>query len=386
MKSNRRILLAVSALLAGSVLLGTRAEAQHYSQDDLLSDQPGGVPFTDPNLVNPWGLARSTISGWFSANNRTGTATVHSGGTGESGPLVVSIPPLPGRTGHGSPTAAVFNGTDAFALVAGIPARVMFVTEDGTISGFNLNVDATHAVLKVVSPGASYTGAAIALRGGSAFLYVANFADGRIEVFDSAFNRVQPPALAGAAGSRHPAGNPQGERLPRDHFLDDQVPPDFAPFNVQNVGGDLYVTFAKKDAVTGVAAGPGLGYVDVFSPGGQLLRRLEHGPWLDAPWGIALASGDFGSFSHNLLVGQFGSGEIAAYDAATGAFLGKLLKSTGEEPLVVDGLRALSFGSGLTSSGPANFLFFAAGVDNESHGLFGLLAPVAEEQLLGNGS
>ena len=303
-----RVVLSVRfALLAGCVLLGARAEAQHYTQTNVVSNQPGAAVM-DANLVNPWGLSRSSTSPWWVANNGTGTSTLYNGNTGAAAALIVTIPPAPGSSDPGVPTGTVFNGTTAFQLTPGSAARFLFVTEDGTISGWNPAVDATHAIVKVTSPGAVYKGVAIASRGGAWFLYVTNFARRRIEVF---------------------------------------------------------------------------GYVDVFSPSGRLLRRLQHGPWLNGPWGLALAPGDFGAFSHNLLVGQFGSGEIAAYDVATGAFLGEM-RDTSDHVLEIEGLWALAFGNG-ASAGPLNTLFFTAGINDEEDGLFGTLTAVTAEQLLGNG-
>jgi uncharacterized protein (TIGR03118 family) len=159
------------------------------------------------------------------------------------------------------------------------------------------------------------------------------------------------------------------------------VPHGFAPFNVQNIGGDIYVTFAKQDSAKhDEVDGPGLGYVEVFSPWGQLLRRLQHGSWLNGPWGLAMAPGDFGVYSHDLLVGQFGSGNIAVYDPVTGMFKGLLMDSS-NNPIMIDGLWGLSFAGGGTS-GPATTLYFTAGSDSEAHGLFGTLTPV--ENTAGN--
>lgn len=293
----------------------------------------------------------------------------------------MTIPPAPGSSDPGVPTGTVFNGTTAFPLTPGNAARFLFVTEDGTISGWNPAVDPTNAIIKVTTKDAVYKGVAIASRGGDWFLYVTNFAKRRIEVFDSSFQRVH----LGDDDHHHFSDNHDGDRHDGERFQDDRIPRSFSPFNVQNIGGDLYVTFAKRDPATNDdVAGPGFGYVDVFSPSGRLLRRLEHGPWLNAPWGLALAPGEFGAFTHNLLVGQFGSGEIAAYDVATGAFLGKVLKETGTEPLTIEGLWALGFGNGV-GAGPLNTLFFTAGIEDETHGLFGSLTAVSGEQPLGNG-
>jgi uncharacterized protein (TIGR03118 family) len=379
MSIEKRSALSVRlALVAGCLLVGARANAQHYTQTPLVSDQPGAL-VTDPNLVNPWGLSRSSTSPWWVADNGMGTSTVYNGTTGALA-LTVSIPSASG-TDPGVPTGTVFNGTKVFELAPNMPALFLFVTEDGTISGWNRNVDATHAVIKAKDPDAVYKGAAIASWRGSWYLYVTNFAKQRIDVFDSSFQPVH------VGGDDHNAlRNDHGEDGHHDggRFRDDRIPRSFSPFNVWNIGGDLYVTFAKRDPATNDdVKGPGFGYVDVFSSSGRLLRRLDHGPWLNAPWGLALAPGDFGAFSHNLLVGQFGSGQVAAYDVATGAFLG-LMRDKADQVLTIDGLWALSFGNG-AGAGPLNTLFFTAGIDDESHGLFGTLTPDPAEVLLGNG-
>jgi len=165
-----------------------------------------------------------------------------------------------------------------------------------------------------------------------------------------------------------------------DAFTDERIPRGFAPFNVQDIGGNLYVAFAEQDSQKhDEVDGAGLGYVDVFSPTGTLLRRLQSGWWFNAPWGIAQASGDFGAYSHDILIGQFGSGQILAFDPVTGRYKGNLLNASGA-PIAIDGLWGLSFGSG-TGSGAANALYFAAGSDGEQHGLFGTITAV--ENVLG---
>jgi uncharacterized protein (TIGR03118 family) len=186
------------------------------------------------------------------------------------------------------------------------------------------------------------------------FLYVADFRKGRVDVFDTNFHRV-----------------PMGEEA----FDDDRIPRNFAPFNIQNIGGNLYVAFAAQDdAKHDEVDGAGLGYVDVFSPTGRLLRRLQPGPWFNAPWGMAQASSDFGAYSHDILVGQFGSGQILVFNPVNGHYIGKLVSST-NAPIAIDGLWGLAFGSG-GGSGPANSLFFTAGPGGEQHGLFGTITAV----------
>jgi uncharacterized protein (TIGR03118 family) len=353
---------------------GVPAEAQQYKRTDLVSDLAGASSL-DANLVNPWGLSRSSTSPWWVSDNGTGLSTLYTG-TGTINSLVVTIPPAAGGT-TGVPTGTVFNGTTDFKLPNGNPARFLFVAEDGTISGWN---GGTQAVVVSTNPAAVYKGAAIATRDGAPYLYVANFSQRRIDVFDTSFHRV---------GSGHGSGHDslQGSRgdrdSSRDSFRDERVPRGFAPFNVQNIGGSLYVAFAKVDAEgKDEVQGAGLGYVDVFSPSGMLLRRFEHGPWLNAPWGLALAPGDFGAFSHNLLVGQFGSGGVAVYDVSSGRFVGMMQDDKGAQ-LSIDGLWALSFGNGATA-GPLNTLYFTAGIQDESHGLLGSLTPVSAAPF-GNG-
>jgi len=280
--------------------------------------------------------------------------------------LIVTITPAPGASGGGTPTGTVFNGTSDFALPAGGPARFLFVAEDGSISGWN---GGTATVVVSTQPKSSYKGVAIASFNGANYLYVVNASKKRIDVFDTHFQRVE-------------LGRERfGDR--EDAFEDERIPRSFSPFNVQNIGDNLYVAYAKLDPATNdPIAGPGLGFVDVFTPGGRLVQRLEHGDWLNAPWGLVLASGDFGAFSHHVLVGQFKSGEIAAY-TATGHFVGKV-RNASDEVLSIDGLWALSFGNG-ARAGLATTLYFTAGPQDEAHGLFGTLTPVPAELQLGNG-
>ncbi|HVU47927.1 MAG TPA: TIGR03118 family protein [Terracidiphilus sp.] len=339
--------------------------AQQYKVTGLVSDQSGAANATDPNLVNPWGLSRSSTSPWWISDNGTGLSTLYDG-TGAAKPLVVTVPTGdPNVSSTGTPTGTLFNGSTGFALTNGKPASFLFVTEDGTISGWN---GGASAVIMINTKSASvFKGAAFAtLRipygSSSTFLYVADFRKDRVEVYDSSFNHV-----------------PLIEGLFRDEFL----PRGYAPFNIQNIGGELYVAFAKQDAQKhDEVDGPGKGYIDVFSPFGFLLRRLQHGPWLNGPWGLAMAPGDFGIYSHDLLVGQFGSGNIAVYDPVTGQFK-DLLRDANNNPIAIDGLWGISFASGSTTgSGPATTLYFAAGSDGEQHGLFGTITPI--QNTLGN--
>jgi uncharacterized protein (TIGR03118 family) len=340
---------------------------QHYTQTNLVSDLPGMAAATDPNLVNPWGISRSSGSPWWVSDNGMGVATLYLG-TGAAVPLVVTIPPSSVNKGQmGTPTGQIFNGTTGFKLSNGNPALFIFATEDGTVSAWNPG-QMTTAAIKVDAKGASvFKGLAIAtldnpIVGPTYFLYAADFRKGQVAVWDSSFNKISLGPIA---------------------FKDPLVPAGFAPFNIQNIGGDLYVAFAKQDSAKhDEVDGAGLGFVDVFTPAGQLIRRLDHGTWFNAPWGITQAPTDFGAYSHDLLIGQFGSGQILVFDPVTGHFLGRL-RDAKNAPIAIKGLWGINFGSGVSaaSSAPASTLFFAAGIDDEAHGLFGTITPV--ENVLG---
>jgi uncharacterized protein (TIGR03118 family) len=337
---------------------------QHYKQTNLVADMPGVAQATDPNLVNPWGLSRSSSSPWWVSDNGPGLATLYAG-TGMAASLVVTIPAGDGNGGAGTPTGQIYNGTTGFQIAPGKPAVFMFVTEDGTLSGWNPGVNATSAVIAVNTKGSSvFKGLAIASvedrhQGPVDFLYVADFRKGRVNVYDANFSRIH---------------------LDEDAFEDRRLPKGFAPFNVQNIGGNIYVAFAKQDgAKHDEVDGPGMGYVDVFSPTGRLLLRMESGNWFNAPWGMVQAPSDFGAYSHDILIGQFGSGEILAFDPVTGEFKGRLFNAANSR-IVIDGLWDLAFGSG-AASGPATTLYFTAGSDQEQHGLFGTITSI--ENVLG---
>jgi uncharacterized protein (TIGR03118 family) len=341
-----------------ALLLSSFAFAQQYTQINLVSDIAGKATVTDANLVNAWGLTRSSSSPWWIADNGTGLSTLYNAAGAIQG-LVVTVPPPKDATGPSAPTGIVFNGSTDFAVATGAPAVFIFVTEDGTVSAWNPTVDLHNAKLVVDNSKkqAVYKGATIAEAFGKHYLYVTNFRSGRVEVYDTNFKRV---------------------KLSEERFDDDRIRHGFAPFNVQAIGTNIFVTYAKQDSEKhDDVAGAGLGFVDVFSPSGRLRARLQHGPWLNSPWGVAMAPGEFGEFSHSLLVGNFGSGQIAGYNPVTGKFLG-LVKNPDNSVLSIDGLWALSFGNG-AAAGPLNTLFFSAGPNGEADGLFGTLTPVSAD-------
>jgi uncharacterized protein (TIGR03118 family) len=352
-------------LLAASLSFNAFAQGKdpshEFTETKLVSSVPGLAAVHDPNLVNAWGLARSSGSPWWVADNGTGLATLYDG-AGAIQKLVVTIPPSDPKSPKGSPTGIMFNGDPgSFLLAPGKPALFIFVTEDGTISGWNPKVMPTSAVIvqnfktASVFKGATIATASLTGHKRGSFLYVTDFRQGVVQIYDNAFK----PAGSFGAATDGDAG--------------------FAPFNVQNIGGNLYVTYAKQDAAKhDEVGGPGFGFVKVYSPEGKLLHQLARGNFFNAPWGITLAPSDFGAYSHNILVGQLRSGTIQTFDAVTGEFRGTLRDKT-DTPIVIEGLWALSTGSGVTS-GPATAVFFAAGINFYQDGLFGMLTAVNNPQ------
>jgi uncharacterized protein (TIGR03118 family) len=333
-------------------------QTNSFLQHNLISDLPGIADITDANLVNPWGISASATSPFWISNNHSGSTTVYNG-NGQpfppASPIVVGIP-APGGTDPGAITGQVFNSTTGFEVATGKPASFIFATEDGTVSGWNGSVDATHSVIKVdrSSAGAVYKGLALATAASGPQLYAANFNSGKVDVFDRNF---APVTTAGA-------------------FTDPNIPAGFAPFNIQNLGGKLYVTYAmQNDEKHDDVAGPGNGFVDVYDLSGTLLQRLVSSGPLNSPWGMAIAPANFGSFSNALLVGNFGDGMINAFDVSTGSLLGALQNKLGN-PISIEGLWALQFGNG-GNGGAADTLYFTAGIAGggvvEDHGLFGSL-------------
>jgi uncharacterized protein (TIGR03118 family) len=398
--------LALSTTVALST--GAAAFGQHYTQTNLVSNTSGVAPVTDPTLVNPWGLSSSASSPWWVSDNVTGFSTLYNG-AGAKQSLVVTIPPAnPNnkQTPTGTPTGTIFNGSATdFLLAPGEASTFLFATIDGTIVGWNANVavaqgatpPSTHAVTVVkTTDGSSYTGLTSAFIAGKRYLYAANFTKGRVDVYDNAFHPVKLPVNGNDSGHQGDRPDDDGYFNGNRPFVDDQLPRNFVPFNVQAIGNDIVVTYVlHQEGQMFETDGPGLGDVDIFSSDGRLLRRLEHGDWLNAPWGVALAPLDFGAFSHDLLVGQFAgggtsqsSGFIAAYDLATGKFEG-LLEDAAGQPLAINGIWAISQGNASpgnydAAGSPAGELYFTAGPNHGAGGLFGYLTPVSTELTEGN--
>jgi uncharacterized protein (TIGR03118 family) len=308
-----------------------------FVQTNLASDVPGLAEFTDPDLVNAWGMGASGASPVWIGANGTGKSVLYDGAGVKQG-LVVTIPGDGSVTGLSfSNIAGSFNG-DAF----------LFANEDGTVSGWRGALGTTAETLVVGSAANVYKGLAEAVIGGNAYAYLANFHNASIDV------------LKGNGGAANLTGT----------FTDPNLPAGYAPFDVQNIGGILYVTYAVQDAAKhDDVAGAGNGIVDAFDLQGNFLRRVATKGQLNSPWGLALAPAGFGDVGGDLLVGNFGDGTINAYNPISGVFIQTLQDSSGM-PLSIDGLWGLRFGNGGTFGSP-NTLYFTAGPNGESHGLFG---------------
>ena len=354
-RSSRFVLAGgAAAWLAASILAAPELTlAQGYDVARLVSDVSGAAAHTDTNLVNAWGLAIGRRGTLIVASTETSqTRFYQPDGTVNDFSIVVDE----------DPTGLLINEFPFTFRISdhGItrPSQLLFVSEEGKIMGWNFDVNATEAAVAVDNSGkeAVYKGLAQAWSRRGPRLYATDFHDGSVEVYDQRFQWV---------GS----------------FTDPGVDAGFAPFNVANIAGLLYVTFAKQElpAAEDDEPGPGNGFVDVFTPEGHLLRRLvAHGP-LNSPWGLAFAPRDFGQFGGALLVGNFGDGKINAFTPWTGRFLGELTDGAGN-PISIDGLWALRFRRSSMSSGNhgnsrASVLYFTSGPEGESHGLVGSIVP-----------
>jgi uncharacterized protein (TIGR03118 family) len=344
---------SLSLAIACALLAAWPSAAQNrYLETKLVADQSGVAAFTDPKLINAWGMDHAPGGPWFVTATDSGFSLAYDG-TGapypSGNPTVISVP-APGNAGAGAPTSVVYNGTSDFQLAPGMPATYLFATEDGTIAGWNPNVDATHAILKVTGNNAIYKGMTMGQHNGHNVLFAANFFNGSVDVFDGNFNPVT---------------------LPPGAFQNSAVPSGFAPFNVQSIGGLIYVAWAKQNRKkTQDVPGAGNGYLAAFTPDGSLVLQFEHNNTLNSPWGFAMApASGFGDFSGLLLVTQFAGGTIAGFNPATGAFHGVMNGTSGRQ-IRIPGIWAIDFGDG-GLTGPATSLYFAAGTQLERHGLFG---------------
>ncbi len=344
MKTTYAYIKVALLTFAVAILTATSARADTYSWTNFQSDIAGVAQHVDPNLVNPWGMAASPSGTIWVSDNGTGVSTLyHQDGTAV--PLVVTIPTAARNRGTGNPTGIVFNDTPFFQVTKNgnsAPSFFIFVSEDGSISGWNPTLDQTHAIIAVDNGRnrgvnrAIYKGATLGVANGHNFLFVTDFHTGKVETYDENFHQV----------------NPGG-------FVDPNLPAGYAPFGIGNINGEIFVTYALQDQhKEDDVPGPGHGFVNVFDTSGNFLRRLISNGNLNSPWGLALLEGD------ELWVGNFGDGFINNYDPTTGAFIETLMRADGT-PLQFDGLWALlPLGDGV---------YFTAGIADEEHGLFGII-------------
>lgn len=348
-----RALNVMFAFVAASAAAIASAHAAPIEVVNLVTDDQSANPAqtTDPDLVNAWGISYLPTGPFWVSDNGTGVTTLYqvdpsTNATTKLG-LTVTIP------GDGSITGQTANPDFGGGSFGG--NLFVFVSEDGTISGWRNSLGTTAEVLQVGSDANVYKGTTFASTGGHSYVYSANFRTGAIDI------------MKGDAAAPDLAGN----------FTDPNLPAGYAPFNVQNIGGAIYVTYAQQNADKDEEIkGAGLGIVDVFDTSGNFIARIGEGGTLNAPWGLALAPASFGDIGGDLLVGNFGDGTINIFDLSTDTFIGLLTDKSGN-PIVIDGLWALMAGNG-TLSGNLNSIYFSAGPNDEGHGLFGVLAPAPE--------
>ena len=348
--SSRNALSLVAAAIALAAL-SAPAHSTAVTVTNLVTDNQAinTAQIADPDLKNPWGVSFSPSSPFWISNNGTGTSTLYSVNPTTNAtskvPLTVTIP------GAGNPTGQVFNGSASNFN----GNNFLFVSEDGTVSGWRGSLGTTAETLKPGSASNIYKGAALATIGSNEYLYAANFKAGTIDV------------LKGTVGAPSLTGN----------FAAPPLPTGYAPFNIENIGGDLYVSYALQDAAKeDDVKGAGHGAIDVFDTEGNFVNRLTSGGPLNSPWGMVVAPSSFAEFAGKLLVGNFGDGTINAFDPATGASLG-VVTGTDGKPISIAGLWALTAGNGGQAGSPLS-LYFTAGPNDETNGLFGVLRAVPE--------
>jgi len=340
--------IAIAASVAA--FAGAASPGNSFTVTNLVADSGSSAPNTDPALVNGWGLSAGPTTPWWASDNGTNESTLYNG-TGAKQALTVTV--------AGGPTGTVFNGNASDFVVTqnGVSgaARFLFSTQAGTILGWSPTVNATTAI-----PGVDRSSQKAVYRGLATLnnrLYATDFHNNRVDVFDASF---RPVTLARG-------------------FRDAKLPKGYAPFGIQALGGSIFVTYAKQDTAKRVdVPGGGRGYVDEYTPDGKLVARVASGGRKNAPpnapWGLALAPSNFGPFSGDLLVGNFGNGRISAYhDRGNGkwGFAGQLRRGDGT-PIAINGLWAIAFGNG-SAAGPTTSLYFLAGPNGETHGLFGAI-------------
>jgi uncharacterized protein (TIGR03118 family) len=346
--SLRVAFFGVAALIWTSLLAESRAG---YTETFVVSDIQGLAQNFDPNLKNPWGVSFAP-NGPFWVSDQANNKTTLYNGAGAPLSLVASIPIATG--GANGPTGQVYNNNTSDFLIGGRGAFFLFANLNGQISGFNLG-----SAAQTVIPGtnAVYTGLAIGQVGVDNVLFAADSKGNKIDVYNSLYHNLNGTTYAGA-------------------FVDPSLPTGYKVFNIQNIGGTLYVTYANG---TGGTAGTNGGVVATFGLDGHFIKQLisngRGGP-LEDPWGVALAPASFGQFGGDLLVGNKENGQINAFDPKSGRFLGLVATVTNNPASTNNGLWSLAFGTGSATSDP-NTLYASAGINNESDGLIVAITPTA---------
>jgi uncharacterized protein (TIGR03118 family) len=340
---------AVCLVISLVFLCNPVAAATLFSQTNLITNDQSvnTAQITDPNLKNPWGFSSSSTGPFGVSDNATGVSTLYrvnpTNDVISQQALIVTIP------GDGSVTGQVFNSTAAFNS-----NPFLFVSEDGTVSGWRATLGTTAEILQTGSSDKVYKAVAEATVGSNSYLYATNFKNGSIDV------------IKGNAGAPDLAGN----------FTDPTIPAGYAPFNIQNINGSLYVTYALQDANKhDDVAGAGNGFVSIFDTNGNFLKRLGSQGKLNSPWGLALAPTSFGEYAGDLLVGNSGDGTINVFDLAINNFVGQLMRQDGN-PLSILGLWGLGVGNDF-NAGSSQRVYFTAGPNDETAGLFGVISGIS---------
>ncbi len=330
--------IAATFLLATMLAAVSGTSSAQYQLTNLVSNQVGMAKHTDPLLVNAWGLVYGPGGPFWISDNGSGWSTLYDG-SGIKQSLQVQVPTA-GGDGPGTPTGIVFNGSQEFQ-VQGWASIFLFATLDGTISGWAPQSNPNASIIAVTTPGAVYTGLAITANPSGNFLFAADNANNKVDVFDANFKLVTS-------------------------FTDATVPAGFSAFNVQDFGGLLYVAYASTSGGNG-------GYIDIYSEGGVFLKRLVQGAPLNQPWGFAVAPRNFGSLSNTLLISNnTNAGTINGFNSVTGP-LGGTMKDTNNKAIHIDQLWGIEFGGGPANDGATNHLFFTAGPNNNLAGTFGVI-------------
>jgi uncharacterized protein (TIGR03118 family) len=331
--------LALTFSLVVMLTLVTSTAAAQYKLTNLVSNQVGKALHTDPLLVNGWGLAYGPGGPFWISDEGSGWSTLYTAAGVKEG-LEVLVPTA-GGDGPGSPTGIVFNGSQDFP-VQGWPSIFMFATLDGTISGWAPQSNPNQSIVAVTTPGAVYTGLAITSYTSGNFLFAADTANNKVDVYNGTFNLV-------------------------NSFTDTTVPAGFTVFGIQDFGGLLYVSYASSSGSAG-------GYIDIYSESGVFLKRLAQGAPLNQPWGFAVAPRNFGALSNTLLISNnTNGGTINGFNSVTGQYVATLAE--GGTAIRIDQLWGIEFGGGSANNGPNNRLYFTAGPDNNNAGTFGVIAP-----------